>query len=110
MTKGHFHVDVGAPEIYFTVGGRGLLLMQTHDGQIQTHEMEPGSVSFIPGEWAHRTINTGDEPLIFFAVWPVTAGHDYESIAESGFLRRVLNGDDGPVVETSDALSVSNSD
>jgi glucose-6-phosphate isomerase len=57
--------------------------------------MQPGDLSYIPGKWAHRTINTGDAPLVFFAIWPVDAGHDYESIEKSGFLRRVLKGEDG---------------
>jgi glucose-6-phosphate isomerase len=96
MTKGHFHQDLSAPEIYLTLSGRGILLMQTRDGQLEVHDMQPGSITYIPGEWAHRTINTGDEPLVFFGVWPVSAGHDYESIEESGFLRRVIRGEAGP--------------
>lgn len=96
MTKGHFHVDLSAPEIYLTFRGHGLLIMQTHDGQVLVHQMGPGSISFIPGEWAHRTVNTGDEPLVFLGVWPVSAGHDYKSIEESGFLLRVVKGEDGP--------------
>jgi glucose-6-phosphate isomerase len=96
MTKGHFHVDRNAPEIYLTLSGRGILLMQNHEGQIRMHQMQPGDLSFIPGEWAHRTINTGEAPLVFFATWPVEAGHDYESIEKSGFLRRVFKGEDGP--------------
>jgi glucose-6-phosphate isomerase len=98
MTKGHFHEDLSAPEIYMTLQGHGMLLMQTHDGQVEAHEMEPGNVSYIPGDWAHRTINIGEEPLVFFAIWPIEAGHNYESIEESGFLRQVLKGVDGPVL------------
>jgi glucose-6-phosphate isomerase len=95
MTKGHFHEKQTAPEIYLTLSGRGILLMQNHEGQVQMHPMQPGDLSYIPGIWAHRTINTGDAPLVFFAIWPVDAGHDYESIEKSGFLRRVLKSKDG---------------
>jgi len=45
-------------------------------------------------------VNTGDEPLVFFAVWPVSAGHDYDTLAERGFARLVLVGADGPQVVT----------
>jgi glucose-6-phosphate isomerase len=58
--------------------------------------MQPGCISYIPGEWAHRTINTGDTPLVLFAIWPIDAGHDYESVERYGFLRRVFEGEDGP--------------
>jgi glucose-6-phosphate isomerase len=95
MTKGHFHKEQNAPEIYLTLSGQGVLLMQNHEREIQIHEIEAGDISYIPGEWAHRTINTGDAPLVFFAVWPVDAGHNYESIEKSGFIRRVLKGEDG---------------
>lgn len=95
MTKGHFHKEQNAPEIYLTLSGQGVLLMQNHDREVQIHEMGAGDISYIPGEWAHRTINTGDTPLVFFAVWPVDAGHNYASIEKSGFIRRVLKGEDG---------------
>jgi glucose-6-phosphate isomerase len=98
MTKGHFHEDLSSPEVYLTLQGQGMLLMQTHSGQVETHDMKPGNVSYIQGDWAHRTINIGNELLVFFAFWPIEAGHDYESIEETGFLRRVLKGVDGPVL------------
>jgi glucose-6-phosphate isomerase len=96
MTKGHFHLDESAPEVYLTLSGEGLLVMQTHSGQSQVQDMKPGTVSYIPGDWAHRTVNAGKTPLVFFAIWPVDAGHDYDSIDDMGFNRLVLVGDDGP--------------
>ncbi len=98
MTKGHFHVASQAPEVYLTLGGHGRLMLQTRSGEITIRAMEPGIMNYIPGEWAHRTINVGQEPLVFFAVWPASAGHDYESIAQHGFARLIVAGAGGPEV------------
>jgi glucose-6-phosphate isomerase len=98
MTKGHFHTQQGAPEVYFTLGGNGMLVMQTRSGETVVQPMLSGSLHYIPGGWAHRTVNTGDVALIFFAAWPVSAGHDYDSVARDGLARLVLSGPDGPRV------------
>jgi len=98
MTKGHFHKDQQAPEVYLTLLGKGQIVMQTHDGQTETQPMLPGAVNYIPGGWAHRTINTGDSPLAFFAVWPADAGHDYAGVADRGFPLLVLEENGQPVV------------
>lgn len=98
MTKGHFHVANTAPEVYLTLRGQGLLLLQTRAGESTVQTMEPGVMNYIPGEWAHRTINTGEAQLVFFAVWPVSAGHDYDSIAHSGFAQLVIAGLNGPEI------------
>ncbi|MGE5574118.1 MAG: glucose-6-phosphate isomerase [Bacteroidota bacterium] len=98
MTKGHFHSRAGTAEIYLTLRGKGILLMQTQDGTTATLDTFPGSVSYIPPYWAHRSINVGDEPLVFFAVYPGDAGHNYGVIEEKGFAKVVLAQGDGPVV------------
>ena len=98
MTRGHFHLTSHAPEVYLTLRGHGLLLMQTRSGEIAIQSMEPGVMNYIPGEWAHRTVNTGPVQLIFFAAWPVSAGHDYDSITHSGFAQLVVAGADGPEI------------
>jgi glucose-6-phosphate isomerase len=98
MTKGHFHAARYAPEIYFTLRGEGLLLMQTRGGEPQELPLQPGAIQYIPGGWAHRAVNTGEAALIFFAVWPREAGHDYAGVAERGFPRLVVLRDGRPAV------------
>lgn len=98
MTKGHFHADRETGEVYLGLSGHGLLLLQTEDGDTAELEMGPGTVAYVPPRWAHRSVNTGEEPYVFFAVYPGQAGHDYGSIETSGFLRRVLRTPDGPAV------------
>lgn len=90
MTKGHFHAKADRMEAYFTFAGTGLLVLMDTDRLCWAEEMTPGSTHLIPAFTAHRAVNTGDEVLSFGACWPSDAGHDYDSIAESGFSARVM--------------------
>ncbi|GIQ62084.1 glucose-6-phosphate isomerase [Paenibacillus cisolokensis] len=87
MTKGHYHEVLDRAEIYFCLKGKGQLLMQTQDGAFASIDMVPGSVAYVAPEWAHRTVNTGDEPFVFFAAYPGDAGHNYGDIETEGFAK-----------------------
>src|SRR5690606_6523045 len=65
MTKGHFHTIRDRAETYVGLRGRGALVLATEDGRHEVQWMQPGSVHYIPGYWAHRTVNVGDEPFVF---------------------------------------------
>lgn len=97
MTKGHFHATWRRSEIYATFSGEGLLLMATDDGQHHEEPMRPGTVNYIPGGWAHRSVVTGDEPLVFLATYIGDAGYDYGPIAERGFPILAMRPDGGGV-------------
>lgn len=90
MTRGHFHKQREAGEVYFGLCGEGLLLLQTEQGDTRLERVAPGSVHMIPPFTAHRLINTGTEMLSSLAVWPSMAGHDYAALAE-GFALRVFS-------------------
>lgn len=90
MTRGHFHARRDRGEVYSTLAGQGILLLETRDGQTSVIDMHEGSVAAIPPEWAHRTINTGNCPLIFSWVCSVDAGHDYASIRERGMRKLIV--------------------
>ncbi|MEJ1155996.1 glucose-6-phosphate isomerase family protein [Microbacterium marmarense] len=82
MTKGHQHPDHQG-EIYLALKGRGGLLM--FDGErVEWLDMTPGTIGYIPPGWAHRSVNTGDEPYAFLAVYPGGAGHDYGWVLTHG--------------------------
>jgi glucose-6-phosphate isomerase len=98
MTKGHFHQQRDRAEIYLGLGGEGLLLMATEDGRHAAEPMRRGTVNYVPGWWAHRTVNVGEEPLVFFAAFVGDAGHDYGTIEDRGFPVVVLAGVEGPEV------------
>ena len=99
MTKGHYHERRDTAESYFCLSGEGYLLTQTEDGDAEALRMVPGRLVYIPPYWAHRTVNTGDEPFVFFGVYPGDAGHDYGSIEEVGFPQLVVEKDGETVVK-----------
>jgi glucose-6-phosphate isomerase len=85
MTKGHFHARRDTAEIYYCLRGKGYMLMELENGEYEIGELLSGKTVYVPGNYAHRSINVGDEPLISLAVYPGDAGHDYGSIETSGF-------------------------
>ncbi len=98
MTKGHFHVVRERSEIYLGLAGEGLLVEATEDGRHHTEPMSRGSLHYIPGGWAHRTVNVGAEPLTFLAAYIGDAGQDYDTILRDGFPVVVRRGENGPEV------------
>jgi glucose-6-phosphate isomerase, archaeal len=98
MTKGHFHEVRDRSEVYLGLRGQGRLVLATEDGRRTVEPLRPGTVSYVPGGWAHRSVNVGTEPLVFFAAYVGDAGHDYGTIAAQGFPVLVLAGDGGPEV------------
>ena len=98
MTKGHFHRIRDRSEIYIGLAGEGRLVMATEDGRHAVEPIHHGTVSYVPGGWAHRSVNVGSEPLVFFAAYIGDAGHDYATIAEQGLPVMVVAADSGPEV------------
>ncbi len=90
MTRGHVHTDKECTEVYLGIAGQGLLLLMDEDGKTWAEQVEPGSVHYIPGNLAHRLINTGEAVLKVAACWPTTAGHDYGRIERQPFGFRVF--------------------
>ncbi len=48
MTKGHYHARREQGEVYFGLSGRGMLLLQTEDGETSEIEMAAGSAAYVP--------------------------------------------------------------
>jgi glucose-6-phosphate isomerase len=99
MTKGHYHQIAQTGEVYYCLQGHGLMVMKTVQGQVAWESMEPGSVVYVPPYWAHRSVNTGHEPLTMLAIWPAEAGHNYGDIEKEGFPQRVFRRDGGISIE-----------
>jgi glucose-6-phosphate isomerase len=98
MTKGHYHEVREAAELYLGLTGRGLVVMKTETGECVTEAMARGRLVYVPPRWAHRSVNTGDEALTFFCVYPADAGHNYGDIEKEGFPARVFRVDGRPEV------------
>lgn len=89
MTRGHWHLKRDRGELVVVVSGRGKLLLMDDDSNAWTEDLTPGSTHYIDGSLAHRTVNDGDEPLVFLCAWPADCGHDYETIRQRGFSIRL---------------------
>ena len=90
MTKGHYHTILQTGEIYLGLRGEGFMVMKTPDGRYNEQAIGRGKMVYVPPYWAHRSVNTSDEPLVSFCVYPGDAGHNYGDIVEQGFPRRVF--------------------
>lgn len=94
LTRGHIHAKANRPEIYHGQAGRGLMLMESPEGETRVIEITPNAVCYVPPYWIHRSINVGGDDLVMAFSYPADAGQDYGIIARSnGMRKRVL--DDG---------------
>lgn len=99
MTKGHFHTVLDTAEVYYCLRGRGLMMMESPEGEVEVQELVPGKAVYVPGRFAHRSINiSAKEPLITFFAFPGHAGHDYGSIETKGFRKLVVERDGAPAL------------
>jgi len=98
MTHGHSHANRSRAEYYTPVSGSGLLIRMDRQRSTWAEKMAPGTLHYLSGEHAHRVVNTGHEPLIFWACWGSDAGYDYGSIREHGFGVRVMERQGQPAI------------
>lgn len=89
MTKGHLHQKANRAEFYWGIEGEGMLLLMDENRKTWAEKIYPGSLHYIDGYIAHRTVNIGNMPLIFGACWPSDAGHNYQEIIDKGFSARL---------------------
>jgi glucose-6-phosphate isomerase len=87
MTRGHIHAVANRPETYRGEAGRGVMLMESPDGQVVTLEVTPGATIYVPPYWIHRSVNVGAEPLVMTFVYPADSGQDYGIIARSNGMK-----------------------
>ncbi|MCC8180793.1 MAG: glucose-6-phosphate isomerase, partial [Planctomycetes bacterium] len=90
MTKGHFHTILDTAEVYYTLSGQGCMLTENPEGDVVLHALEPGVALYVPQRYAHRSINTGDAPLVTFFAFRGDAGHDYGTIETKGYRKLVV--------------------
>jgi len=105
LTKGHLHRTREAAEIYIGLEGEGLMLLEDElTGECRAEPLGANKLVYVPGHVAHRTVNTGSEPLTYFGVYPANAGHDYGIIAERNFSQVVVAENGRPVVKQRQSL------
>ena len=99
MTKGHFHTVLDTAEVYYCLSGRGGMMMETPEGKVEWREMKKGDAVYVPGRWAHRSINISDnEDFVMFFAFPGHAGHDYGTIQTKGFRKLLVEREGEPTL------------
>lgn len=113
MTRGHIHARANRPETYYGESGQGVMLLENPEGETEIVEIGPKKLVYVPPLWIHRSVNTGDVPLVMSFCYPSDSGQDYEIIARAGGMakRIVANGDgwaaiDNPTYRPRDAEQV----
>lgn len=97
LTKGHLHSHRPAAEVYVGLKGEGAMLLEDENtGESRLVKLGAGNVVYVPGFTAHRTMNTGSEPLVYLGIYPANAGHDYGAIAEQNFRQVLVATANGP--------------
>ncbi|MDR5741192.1 MULTISPECIES: glucose-6-phosphate isomerase [unclassified Caballeronia] len=105
MTRGHIHANIDRPELYFGLKGRGLMLMESPDGDTRIVDIAAHTVCYVPPRWIHRSVNLGADDFVMLFCYPADAGQDYAIIerANGMKLRIVDDGDGGYRSETNPA-------
>lgn len=85
MTKGHFHKKVDTAEVYYVFSGEGCMVMEDPEGNTREIPMKAGEAVYVPRSYAHRSVNTGNSPLVMFFTFAADAGHDYGTIEQKGY-------------------------
>lgn len=93
LTRGHIHRKADRPEIYHGQAGRGLMLMESPEGETRVIEIGPNAVCYVPPYWIHRSINVGTDDLVMAFSYPADAGQDYGIIARSNGMRKRIVAD-----------------
>lgn len=99
MTKGHFHSILETAELYYCLGGKGYMIMETKEGEWHAEKLSTGTAVYVPGGWAHRSVNISDVDLVTLFIYLADAGHDYATIEEKGFRKIVVEENGDPVIQ-----------
>lgn len=86
MTKGHKH-DKPHKELYVLVKGQGKLILQDIDDNVKVINLKKNKEIRIPGDSAHRLVNTGKETLEVITIDFKDVGKDYST----EFKKRILD-------------------
>ena len=100
LTKGHLHTCRAAAEVYFGLFGEGAMLLEDEASDAsRLLPLRAQGIVYVPGHTAHRTMNTGQVPLVYLGVYPARAGHDYGAIAQRNFRHVVVQHDGNPCMQ-----------
>ncbi|MDK1389547.1 glucose-6-phosphate isomerase [Sinorhizobium sp. 8-89] len=91
LTRGHIHAKADRPEIYYGQKGKGLMQLESPEGETRIVEIGPQTICYVPPYWIHRSINVGEDDLVMVFAYPSDSGQDYGIIeASNGMRHRVM--------------------
>ena len=88
LTRGHQHQKAYCAEIYFCLSGKGVILMESPDGEIKALKLDKGQLVYVPPLWIHRSVNVGDSELVTLFTYNSDAGQNYEILKKRGGMRK----------------------
>ncbi|MDJ0336689.1 glucose-6-phosphate isomerase family protein [Cryobacterium sp. PH31-O1] len=97
VTRGHLHTTSDRAELYYCLSGKGVMLLDTVDGDSQAIELTAGKAVNVPGQWVHRSVNVGTEPFVTLFCYSADAGQNYGIISDAGGMKTLVvhDGDAG---------------
>lgn len=93
LTRGHIHAKADRPEIYYGQSGRGLMQLESPDGETRIVEIGPQTICYVPPYWIHRSVNVGADDLVMVFAYPSDSGQDYGIIEQSNGMRHRVKTD-----------------
>ena len=91
LTRGHQHKKAYCSETYFCLRGKGVILMESPEGEVKALKLEKGQLVYVPPFWFHRSVNIGDSELITLFTYNSDAGQNYEILKKRrGMRKRVV--------------------
>ena len=88
LTRGHQHQKEYCAETYLCLSGKGVILMESPDGEIKALKLAKGQLVYVPPFWFHRSVNIGDSELVTLFTYNSDAGQNYEIIKKRGGMRK----------------------
>ena len=88
LTRGHQHQKSYCAETYFCLSGKGVILMESPDGDIKALKLEKSQLVYVPPLWLHRSVNIGDSELVTLFTYNSDAGQNYEILKKRGGMRK----------------------
>ena len=75
-----------------------MVLEDERTGECYAVPLEANSTVYVPGYATHRTVNIGDEPLVYWGILSSDAGHDYGTVGVRNFSKVLVEREGQPVL------------
>ena len=98
MTRGHYRDGRGSAFTCYTLSGEGYVVMENREKESIVLPLRIGEVSYVPGQFAHRLVNTGKSDLIIYYTSSAEAENSSEAIEENGFHSMIIMRDGYPAI------------